>query len=404
VRVPAQTQQGSVLHGAEPPLARLFDIESVAASSSQQEQLALQEKQLVELQALARETIPSLGEGLRLLDVSTNKDLLGVEIGAGVRGEPSFTAAAPPAARLSGGAAQSAGGIAQRGGIAQSAGGIAQAASGIAQGAGGITQGTGMFVLEGMDVRTPASNLRVFTLPQVQWEPVRTLDIDQDLVHIGHFPTPLASATDGGATLFGVRSARLVAAIPDIAVDAALEEFEGGRSLGMLTTLPFGIKALLRLSPTESPTGRAPDSIARNQPDFKAQALQGGAQLALVAESGPSEGETSSTFEGAALQLLNGVALESGAPLNISVLGSPLDPTDSVQRIFNDEFGPGGAKPRVPVTRLDISGYGESTFSEWLHPAAAYAETAKAQFEVLVGRTALEVIKVASISTRGGSA
>jgi hypothetical protein len=384
VRVPTQTQQGSVLHGAERPLGRLLeDAEGFAASSAQEQQFVIQEQQLATLRALARETIPSLGEGLRLLDVSTNKDLLGVELGAGVREEPSFTAAAPQVAQGGSGAAPGAGSV--------------RGADGTVQLGAAATQGAGTFVLEGMDVRTPASNLRVFTLPQVQWEPVRTLDIDQDLVHIGHFPTPLASATDGGATLFGVRSARLVAAIPDIAVDAALEEFKGGRGLGMLTTLPFGIKALLRLSPAESPTGRPPDSIARNQPDFKAQALQGGAQLALVAESGPGEGVTSSSFEGAALQLLNGVALESGAPLNISVLGSPLDPTDSVQRIFNDEFGPGGAKPRVPVTRLDISGYGESTFSEWLHPSAAYAETAKAQFEVLVGRTALEVIKVASI-------
>ncbi len=317
---------------------------------------ALQEKQLATLDALARETISGLGEGLRLLDVSTNKDLLGVEIGAGVREQPSFTAVAPP-----------------------------------------VAPGGDAFVLEGMDVRTPAANLRVFILPQVQWEPVRTLDIDQDLVHIGHFPTPLASATDGGATVFGVRSARLVAAIPDIAVDAALEEFKGGTGLGMLTTLPFGIKALLALRPTTSPSGRPPDSIARNQPDFQAQALHGGAQLALVAESGLGKGDQSSSFEGAALQLLNGVQLESGAPLNVSVLGDPHEPTDAVQRIFNDEFGPAGAKPRVPVTRLDISGYGESTFSEWLHPAAAYATTAKAQFEVLVGRTALEVIKVASI-------
>jgi hypothetical protein len=73
----------------------------------------------------------------------------------------------------------------------------------------------------------------------------------------------------------------------------------------MLTTLPFGIKALLSLRSTETSGGRPPDSIARNQPDFSTQALQGGAQLALVAESGPSPGPTSSSFEGATLQLLN---------------------------------------------------------------------------------------------------
>jgi hypothetical protein len=359
VVVPTQTQQGSTLQGQERLTARLTGAEAPAVSVSEQRnsELALQERQLSAIQALARETIPDLGEGLRLLDVSTNKDLLGVEIGAEVADKPSPTAAA-----------------------------LQVSASGAAT-----------FALEGMEVCTPASNLRVFTLPQVQWEPVRTLDIDQDLAHIGFFPTPLASATDGGATVFGVRSTRLVPAIPDIAVDAALEEFTGGRSLGMLTTLPFGIKALLTLRPKESAGGRPPDSISRNQPDFSTQALRGGAQLALVAESGPSLGPMSSSFEGATLQLLNGVSLESGAPLNISVLGNPIEPTEGVQRIFNDEFGPSSEHRRVPVTRLDISGYGESTFSEWLHPSAAYAQTAKAQFEVLVGRAALEVIKVASI-------
>lgn len=361
VQVPTQTQQGSTTPGEQRPLLRsAFGLEGAATRGAEggSEELARQRQQLQALQALAREELPGLGTGLRLLDVSTNKDLLGVEVGTGVDEEP------PIFVRP----------------VAQS--GDADA-----------------FALEGMDVRTPASNLRVFTLPQVQWEPVRTLDIDQDLVHIGYFPTPLASATDGGATLFGVRSERLVAAIPDIAVDAALEEFRSGAGLGMLTTLPFGIKALLELRPTASP-GRAPDSIARNQPDFKTQALQGGAQLALVAESaepGSSSGLTSSSFEGAALQLLNGVALASGAPLDISVLGSPLDPADSVQRIFNDEFGPLGKYPHVPLTRLDISGYGESTFSDWVNTHAGYAETMKAQFEVLVGRAALEVIKVASI-------
>ncbi len=360
VLVPTQTQQGSTLQGEDRLSVRALGAELLKshASAERNEELALQERQLVAMQALAGEAIPDLGEGLRLLDVSTNKDLLGVEIGVEETQEPSsFTAAALPVS----------------------------------------VSEDGTFALEGMDVCTPASNLRVFTLPQVQWEPVRTLDVDQDLAHIGFFPTPLASATDGGATVFGVRSTRLVAAIPDIAVDAALEEFTGGSGLGMLTTLPFGIKALLTLRPTESSGGRSPDSISRNQPDFSTQALRGGAQLALVAESGPSTGPMSSSFEGATLQLLNGVSLESGAPLNISVLGNPIEPTEGVQRIFNDEFGPSSEHRRVPVTRLDISGYGESTFSEWLHPSAAYAQTAKAQFEVMVGRAALEVIKVASI-------
>ena len=165
----------------------------------------------------------------------------------------------------------------------------------------------------------------------------------------------------------------------------------------MLTTLPFGIRALLTLRPTESADGRAADSIARNEPAFAEPALTGGAQLSFTAESGPSGRDDSSYFDGAAVQLANGVSLDTGAPLNISVLGSVVSPPDSVETLFNDEFGPAGARPRVPVTRLDISGYGGSTFSDWMHTQAAYAETAKAQFQVVVGRTALEVVKVATV-------
>src|SRR5262249_3105248 len=153
--------------------------------------------------------------------------------------------------------------------------------------------------------------------------------------------------------------------------DAALTEFREGTSVEMVTTLPFGIKAFLTLRPSESADGRAADSIARNEPAFAAPALTGGAQLSFTAESGSSGRDDSSFFDGAAFQLANGVSLDTGLPLNISVLGSVVSPLDSVENLFNDEFGPAGARPRVPVTRLDISGYGGSTFSDWMHTQAA---------------------------------
>ncbi|HVE87030.1 MAG TPA: hypothetical protein VND93_29440 [Myxococcales bacterium] len=280
------------------------------------------------------------GRGLRLLDVSTNKDLLGVEL-VGSRMGPGFS-------------------------------------------------------LQGLDVLTPATGLRVIALPQVQWEPVRTLDRDQDIPHLGLFPSPLASVTDGGATQLAVQSARLVPVIPDLAVDAALDELARGAPAGLFTTLPFGIQAVLQLR--SSPDGgRNADAVARNQPSFPKPGLQGGAQLAFIAESGPSGRDRSSTFDGYARQLHNGVSLATGAPLDISVLGSVVDPADSVQEMFNNQFDAGGARPGVPVTRLDISGYGGSCFSDWLDRNAAYAEAAKVQFQVMVGRTALEVVKFATV-------
>ena len=73
----------------------------------------------------------------------------------------------------------------------------------------------------------------------------------------------------------------------------------------------------------------------------------------------------------------------------------------TVTKIFNNEFL---LEPfdlfrqrGVPLTRIDLSGYGASTFSNWLNPTAAFAQTSQARFDVFVGRCAHEVIQVKSI-------
>lgn len=326
IRVPTQTDEG------REPATKFFELEPITTTH---------ERLLLSFQETAAAAAAGGIRGLRLLDVSTRKDLLGVEL-AGQRGKSGFQ-------------------------------------------------------LFGLDLCTPAYGLRVFALPQVQWEPVRTLDRDQDIPHLGFFPTPLASVTDGGATTLMVSAQRLVPAIPDLAVDAVISEFASGKPAALLTTLPFGLKAYLDLRPAATPDGRAADLLKRVQPEFVHPELSGGLQLAFIAESGPSNRAQSSYFDGTAMQLRNGAALSSGAPLNISVLGSIVDPADSVQEMFNNQFGPSAPTRRVPVTRLDVSGYGGSCFSEWLDRQAAYASAAKVQFQVLVGRTALEIVKIATV-------
>lgn len=258
--------------------------------------------------------------------------------------------------------------------------------------------GTGApFTVQALSVWTRTENVHVFTLPLVQWEPVRTLDIDQNVPAMGYFPTPLASPDDGGPTVIGMRSARLTAAIPDLALETMVDEFGNGRGMGMVTTLPFGLKAGLMLQPTDQLARRA-DTAAFTAPTFdeSGEALAGGLQLTLRAEGGIERpGRESPSFQGAAAQLLNGVDLATGAPLGISVLGETLTPAASVETMFNNEFA--GANPRVPLTRYDVSGYGGTTFSDWANPQGAFAEATKVQFALMVGRTALEVIKFASM-------
>ncbi len=341
IRVPTQTSEGSVIPSQSLTGIGLTTTHVPAAAANPQQA----NNQASVLAAFDGQTAKSFSaerlRGVRLLDVSTNQDLLGVEL------------------------------------------------------AGSSPSVGSTFQLKELDICTPANGLRVFALPQVQWEPVRTLDRDQDIPHLGFFPTPLASVTDGGATQLAVQSVRLVPAIPNLATTAVLEEFAAGQGATLRTTLPFGMQALLRLRP--QPTPRPADIIERNEPHFPKPGLTGGAQLAFHAGASPNPSDESNYFDGAAIQLQNGVSLATGTPLNISVLGSVVDPADGVESMFNNEFGPAGASPKVPVTRLDISGYGGSCFSDWLKRSAAYAEAAKIQFQVTVGRTALEVVKFATV-------
>ena len=255
------------------------------------------------------------------------------------------------------------------------------------------TAGTGFPIL-GLDVHSSVEAMRLVTLPQIQWEPVRTLDEDQNILTLGWFPTPLASATDGGATVLGARSQKLAPVIPEPLLATTKALFDDGTQVTFRTTLPFGIVTVVNLQPSDSGPRRA-DSYEITQPEFPTETAKGGLQITAKAEGGREKpGEVSPYFEGATRQLINGVDLATGAPLGLSVLSSTGDPAGDVETIFNNDMA---ANPKVPVTRFDLSGYGGSNFSKWENPFALFAETAKTQFQVMTGRTALEIIKVASV-------
>ncbi|HTR73418.1 MAG TPA: hypothetical protein VMG80_07460, partial [Solirubrobacteraceae bacterium] len=111
-------------------------------------------------------------------------------------------------------------------------------------------------------------------------------------------------------------------------------------------------------------------------------ALTGGYQLRIDALDPALAPDESPSLPGFTLQFAN------GQPGSLSVLG--VTPTD----IFNTYLGPGGARPLVPVTRLDLSGYGESLFSDWRNPYLDAVAVSQARFDVLIGRTSHEVVQV----------
>ncbi len=250
---------------------------------------------------------------------------------------------------------------------------------------------------KGVDWVSAGRNMRVFTTPQIQWEPVITADPNP-----GGFPSPMASAGDGGPTLIGANSVTLAPVAPRPLLTQIVEEFNrepGSRPAAALFTLPFGMVAAARL---EKPATAA-DKGARlsfNRPATPDGAFKGGLQVAMQAVTpnvGP--GYESASFEGAVVQTRNGIDPNTLAVLGKSVLsGLPGSaPGTAVEDIFNNEMEPGSSASRVPVTRIDISGYGASTFSDWYNPKAKVAETSQVRFDVMVGRTAYEVVQVKSI-------
>ncbi|MDF1699265.1 MAG: hypothetical protein P1U56_25645, partial [Saprospiraceae bacterium] len=258
-----------------------------------------------------------------------------------------------------------------------------------------LNVGNGRFLIKDMAIHTPMSMVNVFTLPQVQWEPVQTLPEDQNPAALGWFPENLSSASDGGPSRLIGLSQELSPIIPDLLIHQIKDSFVAGEDALALTTLSFGLKAGFTLKSSESARRNA-DAIEFVQPVFDQKKMKGGIQFSLKAEGGnPKFNSPSPGFEGIMVQTLNGYELFTGTPLGISVLGATKQPQASVERRFNAEFGPDARIPFVPVTRFDLSGYGASNFSDWENEAAM-ASIGKVKFNITVGRTSFEVVKFVS--------
>ena len=270
------------------------------------------------------------------------------------------------------------------------------------------------FIVEGMHVKVKGDMARSFTLPQIAWEPVVNLSPpDRETpsspkLYMDPEVGALFYEDDGGPTRVWNNNQEHVPLAPIPVVDAIVDDFHDNPKNYTVSafTLPFGLKALSFISrnfvePTKP-------NITNLRPQFRKNTdgtskYQGGIQLSLTAgdfgKPVPTpEEKDSPMFPGYTIQLnnlLNGLGQKSGA----SNLGH------RVTEIFNNEFLTGVLvksnkleKSRgVPLSRMDITGYGANIFSDWLSPTAAMAQTSQAKFDVMMGRTAHEVIQVKSI-------
>jgi hypothetical protein len=246
----------------------------------------------------------------------------------------------------------------------------------------------GNLTVDSMFLASTGNATAVITVPAVQWEPVYTEPTPDPSFPAG-FPSPMTFANNGGPSAIRLQTANLVRLAPAPALDSLVENFTTSISpapaIAQLT-LPFGIRASASLQKPSGPAS-AGATVDYNRPSFTTQSIKGGYQISLRAVD-PAFPD-SPAFQGNTTQLENG--LFSGVSTGKSVLGPDVD------AIFNPYLGSGGTRPMVPVTRLDLSGYGESLFSDWRNETNDVTAVSKARFDVLIGRTAVEVVQVRSI-------
>ena len=266
--------------------------------------------------------------------------------------------------------------------------GVAVTTEGSYRTVAGTADGGPAFGVNDLFFEARGSAVRVMTLPAVQWEPVVTPDQKT------FFPSPLTFDDTGGPTVMATDTVQLVPVAPRPAIDALLAAYnsaEPPHPVRVRFTLPFGIVAVAEITRSTLPLIPSP-FFGEVAPTFTAAGLAGGDQLSIRAAEpffAPiGHGAGSPSLPGTAVQLHNASYL--GVPTSATVL-TPIDDT------FNANFGPAAHNPRVPVVRVDLSGYGESLLSDWRNPTDAAAVISKTRFDVLVGRTSLEIVQAYSV-------
>ncbi len=246
-----------------------------------------------------------------------------------------------------------------------------------------------------MDVVTTAQNVRAITLPQISWEPVWNIPLEiegppdpQDLITVA--PGLVVYDNDGIPTRIFSDSPYQVPIAPLPVTRHFLKEYHDKhtpRQLRSVFTLPFALIAQADFTRTLNQPADRSARLALHQPRF--DDLHGGLQIKARAPRSSSPATKRPAFGGWTVQLDNIKWSLYGVPLPGSTLGN------TVKTIFNKEFFTN--KPKVPLERIELSGYGASIFSNWLDEDAAIAEVSQATFDVIVGRTAHEVVQVRSI-------
>ncbi|MCY7420213.1 MAG: hypothetical protein LH478_00485 [Chitinophagaceae bacterium] len=247
------------------------------------------------------------------------------------------------------------------------------------------------FRIKDMDLVSSGRMSRLFTLPHIQWEPVMKIE-NPAVKEPGLFPIIIYNS-NGNPTRISSASKGEVVLTPSNLYDfiiAAYNNIEKPQAAAANFTLPFGICAFAYFNPGKI-VGQPGASAAKNEPAFsgkKTGELNGAMQLQIEATPiVPPKIKPAFTpapyFIGSARLLPK---VNNGIP---SILGT--DITKSFSEFSN------GPSAKVPLQRIDFSGYGASIFSNWQNDQANFGRVNQVKFDVLIGRTAHEVVQIKSI-------
>ena len=231
-------------------------------------------------------------------------------------------------------------------------------------------------------LQASATAINVVALPAVQWEPLITPGPDPL-----NFPNRLGFLNGGPMTQFITNNVTLTPLAPRQAIDGLLTAFHSGPSpqVNVHFTLPFGLEAYATINRSDNSTLPTTD-LNQVQPRFTSQNWTGGDQLSITVKPPlqPLPGPQRSPVFPGWMRTVPDVTVPTG--------NKALDPLDP-----DGTFGPGQKSPGVPVSRVDISGFGESVFSDWHDPSTVPNTISKVEFGVIVGRTFREVVQTFSV-------
>jgi hypothetical protein len=248
--------------------------------------------------------------------------------------------------------------------------------------------------IQGMDVVASGRFVRIFTVPQISWEPLINIPTPDATNPPTSFDPPLGILKfddDGIPALIGNTGTAPVTMAPIPATNDLIEKYQADDQYKAwsLFTLPNGMIAVGRYNQTNYYLPKPNNDGAKIELVKAAFANGTNAGWQIVTRSGANPNENNSVFEGMTFQQSNvHNILVSGS---WSILGAT--PT----KIFNNEFANQMRVRGVPLERYDFTGYGAQVFSQWLNNNAEIAQVSQSIFDVWRGRVAKEIIQVRSI-------